>query len=614
MVGELVSTTASVGLFPEMSGMCTVAATSGMSRQLVDRVESLSAYRHYFDDPVGPGSRNLTCFSHCRIDLGNGRQSVVSRVAPIPAGLGSRNNRIAHHLILDNADRLPSGPLSLIGAEAIFITSWSGESRWLSPRRVPRPVQMPVARPCRTWALLTGDAGWAGAALELVMQSPKRPVYIAFPEHVDPLALLDEMSSLLPSGKSWDLTFSTWFGESFDNAVDCQLRFVPDTSSGLSLAHATFDAVVLEISQLRLQPPRPSAWVESARAGARVPIRESVDRPAEAKLVEPVLASLPTPASPRNEPAREIDRQPQSGQSEAACPAEEFRRTTTEQQPPRPAALPKRLDTTMAAVITGVVGTCGVIGTCAMFYFGGPPPSGPPASTAKSTKADGRQRVQDVSPQKPASEDKPRTEEPSAVELTSRIETPFVQDSEPALKDLRKQVEELKSKLSTLQFKLLAGRSTQSTVEIETPRKVTQEQPQTLATIDQSDDDFVFDTRTPDPSSTRSKLVPGEDSRYLIPVDKEFFVGPFQIEWRDKPPPTESRLVFDPSKRNVCSIDRKGKIEGQLELDPKNKELVWTQLLNPNKQHNLRMTNGRGRSITITIDKGVPTRTSATAP
>ncbi len=83
---ELVYTSAPRGLQPGSSGFCTVEMTAGMSPDIMDSLESLSAYDN---DPA-----KVTNWMHIRLQTVHGTRHVLSRVGPVEGEFSGRTNKL----------------------------------------------------------------------------------------------------------------------------------------------------------------------------------------------------------------------------------------------------------------------------------------------------------------------------------------------------------------------------------------------------------------------------------------------------------------------------------------------------------------------------------------
>lgn len=303
MIEEVINTSAPRGLSAGSRGFCVVAATQGMSNALIERVESLSGYRYYFDSTGSQSLLNRPCFSHLLLKGAGGNRSLLSRIAPAPADYSGRTNRLAHHIIVPIDERPPAGPALTASTPGVFTTQWTGDPRTLAPNRR-LPITAPQnAAPCHAWEKATGDAGWAGRLLELIDPVLAKPVFIICPNDVDPLILMTEVCNLLPPESRWQVTFSTCYGGDLGPDTVCQFRFLPATPDAVRIALAAFGAIVLDLVALRSEAAPSSAAAAAARlgelyGGTSAASVKAILRPAQpqpARVASVLTESLPLP-------------------------------------------------------------------------------------------------------------------------------------------------------------------------------------------------------------------------------------------------------------------------------------------------------------------------------
>jgi hypothetical protein len=267
MIQELVYTSAPQGLLRGSSGFCTVAATPGMSPILLQKLESLSGYRHVFPPSDARADRNPINWSHFRISVGEKSYHVLSRVGFAGRDYTDRTNHIAHHLVLDPADGLPEGgPAWLLGQPGCLRTRWDGDVRHLTQRRdLPRGDSR--ARVCSAWAEAMGDAGWAGQVADWFLQNPSEPVYLLFEpgRDADLLPLFCEALTLVPTSRRWEVTFATYSFAA--QTLPCVWRGLATGSPEAQKVSATRQGRVLRLHGTAPSQPPMSKLVAAARTG-----------------------------------------------------------------------------------------------------------------------------------------------------------------------------------------------------------------------------------------------------------------------------------------------------------------------------------------------------------
>lgn len=78
---ELLYTSAPSGLKPGTRGFTTVLCTEGIPPNVVQRLETLSGYRHVFSAQDTRATENPVCYSHLRVPIAGKPTSVLSRIA-----------------------------------------------------------------------------------------------------------------------------------------------------------------------------------------------------------------------------------------------------------------------------------------------------------------------------------------------------------------------------------------------------------------------------------------------------------------------------------------------------------------------------------------------------
>ena len=224
MPQELVYTSVPAGLDPNTKGYCTVQRTHGLSRATQSQLEGLSGVELAALRGI---SKSHGIHSHTLIRIGAQPCSVLSRVAPFGQDYSGRDNKIAHHLVLPIAERPPCGPAA-ISSSGRLCSSWKGPPRESEPPQI-RGVRGPTKPSSALWQQTTGDAGWAGHILKCTLDNPSAGMYLVVDDHIDRLALINELLSLAGPSRIWQFTFSTEF-QTLPVGIQCQWRFVSRTS------------------------------------------------------------------------------------------------------------------------------------------------------------------------------------------------------------------------------------------------------------------------------------------------------------------------------------------------------------------------------------------------
>ena len=212
---ELIYTSAPKGLGAGSTGFCTVAATAGLSRQILGKLEALSGYQFHFSLSDPKANLNPVNYAHTRITVGAEPFSVLSRIGFCGADYSGRTNKIAHHVMLEHGEQLPGGPAWMLMelAQGTLVAGYSGEPKNLPKRdlraaipQAPEPTGVAAA-----WQERTGDAGWGGLLAKAFRENPKAPAFVIFPPGQDLLPLFEESLSLLPPQERWQVGFATYY-------------------------------------------------------------------------------------------------------------------------------------------------------------------------------------------------------------------------------------------------------------------------------------------------------------------------------------------------------------------------------------------------------------------
>lgn len=291
MANKLVYTSAPKGLMPGTFGFCTVAATRGMTKTVVDALEGLAGYRRVYETTDG-ASLNPVAFSHLLVDTPRGRLRVLARIADAQPDYSGRTNHLASFLQLEDAEKSESGPAELFNKPGLFETQWPNGQ---PPIAYPSPVAIPTVedpRPisCECWRSVAGDPGWAGVLAATV--ETKRPAILVVHPTIDVLKLFQEAIALLPANQRWNATFATYYTNALKN-VDCLWRGVVVDSPEEAQARANAGNLFLDFRALPSiesfqTNPTIGRWIEIAR--------EPISKPAP--TLETPLVPAPNPQTP----------------------------------------------------------------------------------------------------------------------------------------------------------------------------------------------------------------------------------------------------------------------------------------------------------------------------
>ncbi len=281
---ELIYTSARKGVKPGTRGFCTVAHTRGMNPAAIRLLESLSAYRGMVGKSPQPAA-----ISHLRAQLQGDTLSILSRVAPCRGEHTNRDNKLAHHLILDREYRPACGPARL-AALAIFRLAWEQAPQILAPledlSEPPDPTSDSPSLYAKHWEQAAGDPGWAGVLARNFAIAPGQTVYIVAPPETAMLPLLTEAMALIPREKRWLVTFTTHFS-GLPPTVACLWRGCLPELPQLKDRGRANNCLIVDLTKPLGSPPN-HPEVEQARGKVQPP-ESTAARPASAH---------PAPAAP----------------------------------------------------------------------------------------------------------------------------------------------------------------------------------------------------------------------------------------------------------------------------------------------------------------------------
>ncbi len=263
MSQEILYTSAPEGLSRGSRGFCTVVSTHGMAKNVAERLESLSGYRHVFAPNTPEAKQNPVNYVHAVVRVGGQQLHVLSRVADAGLDYTRRSNKLAHHVAFTTSELTRSGPAWAMAQSGFFETAWDGHTRTLETGRPLPDGEGYPAGPATAWKAVTGDAGWAAVLAESATAG--RPEAVIYPLGTNPLPLIVEAMALLPPSKRWDVTFSTYFTR-LPPGVTCQWRFVLDGTQEATNLRRNPHSTVIDLCSSLSAPPE-NALTEAARTG-----------------------------------------------------------------------------------------------------------------------------------------------------------------------------------------------------------------------------------------------------------------------------------------------------------------------------------------------------------
>jgi hypothetical protein len=266
MSQELHYTSVPRGLKPGSRGFGTVAVTANLPGPLAERLESLSGYQAVYPPGDPSAALNPVAYAHVRLTMGGEMLNVLSRIGPAGLDYSGRPNKYALHVVLDAGERPEGGPAWLLSQPGFLQAAWDGEPRVLPEgRRVPRGDR--PAGIAADWAVVVGDAGWAGALAESFLADPRRPVFLVYRPGMELLPLFVEAIALLPPPRRWDVEFSTYFS-TLPQGITCIWRGVLDGSAEAESARRLPQVRLIDLCRPAARA-RGGALVHLARTGER---------------------------------------------------------------------------------------------------------------------------------------------------------------------------------------------------------------------------------------------------------------------------------------------------------------------------------------------------------
>jgi len=368
MSQELFYTSAPRGLQPGSQGFCTVAATRGMSRALMEKLEALSGYRPMYPPSDAQYSLNPVTFAHVKIGVAGKSYHVLSRIGAAGLDYTERANKFAHHVVLEGGELPEAGPAWVLSQPGFMESRWNGEVQFLASGRIP-PAGNANAEMCRAWREITGDPGWAGVIAETLLRESQQPVYLLFEPGMNLLPLVAEAVALLPPEKRWDVTFSTYF-TGVPQGTMCTWRSVPRESPEAKAARKSPNCVIIDLGE-PLGPARNGQLVANARGQtASLPVSaNTAGLPGEGYRDEFAAAEAGERLATHVDSKRPTSPAPQAGNFPAEVPELSF-------PPPLPVytapVTPKNRRFLVASVgigmISGAAITLGIVGIALIIW------------------------------------------------------------------------------------------------------------------------------------------------------------------------------------------------------------------------------------------------------
>lgn len=217
MAYQLIFTSSPSSLIAGRSGFSTVARTADMPELLANAVERCGT----FESDTVSGA----VYSHRKLNCLGRVWHVLTRAQEAGVDYTGRNNYIAHHIVVSEAEiQFLPNPAEILACYSGWCLSWSGE-----PRFIDAPdlcfTAIPPRLPAQTWRELFSDAGAAS-----VMLSQTSEIGVGRSDADLALRLFAESIALVRNPlDAWEITFTTRFFSS-ENPADFIWRGVQSNS------------------------------------------------------------------------------------------------------------------------------------------------------------------------------------------------------------------------------------------------------------------------------------------------------------------------------------------------------------------------------------------------
>ncbi len=261
MLYEVVSTHAAHGLFKGHTGFCPVAVTRETPKAIVKLMADLG--RHQVSTWSESPEFAQRASYHLPFSVEGRPYHVVARAVHQGRNDDGSVRWLLHQVILDNVGSISGGPAWLLGQEAVWLSHWQLSPQYLEPRTIESEIVSP--RVCETWREVTGDAGWAGVAIEAAQKG--KTFALIVPPNAQPTMvnqLLAEAQSLLDPKVRWEIPLaqSTWIPPKL--AARRWAAYATGTQDAVTAARHS-DTLLVDIS--RKLGPAANVFSEIARSG-----------------------------------------------------------------------------------------------------------------------------------------------------------------------------------------------------------------------------------------------------------------------------------------------------------------------------------------------------------
>ena len=246
---ELVYTSQQKGVIPGSSGFCIVAHTEGLPANIANVLVSCSGYKALYPAHSEKAYLNPSAYCHY-VWHGNGKKySIISRIGFAGMDYTQRDNKLAHHLVLEH-DKELIGYGNSVGAffeSDFFLTEWNQEPHLISHAPIIKDNTFVLPHKIEFWKQLTGTKATAGVIAQIFRDKLKQNIYVIIDEFSNSLNLVYEVLTLLTPEERWTFTFNT-FAESVPQSLECFLRFCTSNSNSLVKARMSMNSFIIDLS------------------------------------------------------------------------------------------------------------------------------------------------------------------------------------------------------------------------------------------------------------------------------------------------------------------------------------------------------------------------------
>ncbi len=262
MLNEMVLATIPQGLFKGTSGFCPVAVTKGMPKELIQLLADLG--KRQYEMAVANQTLGREVFNHLPLTIKGRSMHLLARGIQLPSKDPTRQKFVVHQLLLENVRDLTAGPAWVLANDKGWINQWNHEPQFLETREIDNCSLSP--RICETWAQVTGDAGWAGVALEAWQR--RKPFALVIPPTMPSRVVVDlfvEAQSLMDHHLRWKLPISIAAWHPSQDLQRMWVAYPAGSREAINSLRAS-DRVSVDIS--RKLEPATNSFSQVAKAGA----------------------------------------------------------------------------------------------------------------------------------------------------------------------------------------------------------------------------------------------------------------------------------------------------------------------------------------------------------